>query len=107
MASIKKRVPSTPNPATAPASGPGNPDPLAVNLPAAQVRTSHQPGPRPPDLRLPHEHDQSAVDTTSDAIDPMMAQAARDLAAGQVDTDLHNQPGLDAERQRELLKRAR
>ena len=78
MASIKKRVPSTPNPATAPASGPGNPDPLAVNLPAAQVRTSHQPGPRPPDLRLPHEHDQSAVDTTSDAIDQIGRASCRE-----------------------------
>jgi len=32
-----------------------------------------------------------------------MVQAARDIANGLVDTDLHNTPGLDAERRAELL----
>ena len=103
MPSMKKQVTSAPPPNTA--SRPGNPDSVAVNLPAAGVRTNRQAGHTSPDLRLPHERDQSAVDTTSDVIDPVIAQAARDLAAGQVDTDLRNQPGLDAVRRRELLKR--
>ena len=87
--------------------GPGRRQPLAVNMPAATVQTKLQTQDDPPDLRLPHERDQSAVDTTALAPDPMMVQAAKDLAAGLVDTDLHNLPGLDAERQRTLLRRAR
>ena len=89
------------------AEGPGRRQPLAVNMPAATVQTQRQTQDDPPDLRLPHERDQSAVDTTALAPDPMMVQAAKDLAAGLVDTDLHNLPGLDAERQRTLLRRAR
>ena len=87
--------------------GPGRRQPLAVNMPAATVQTRLQTQDDPPDLRLPHERDQSAVDTTALAPDPMMVQAAKDLAAGLVDTDLHNLPGLDAERQRTLLRQAR
>ena len=87
--------------------GPGRRQPLAVNMPAATVQTQLQTQDDPPDLRLPHERDQSAVDTTALAPDPMMVQAAKDLAAGLVDTDLHNLPGLDAERQRTLLRQAR
>ena len=89
------------------AEGPGRRQLLAVNMPAATVQTRLQMQDDPPDLRLPHERDQSAVDITAPAPDPMMVQAAKDLAAGLVDTDLHNQPGLDAERQRALLRRAR
>ena len=89
------------------AEGPGRQQPLAVNMPAATVQTRLQTQDHPPDLRLPHERDQSAVDITAAAPDPMMVQAAKDLAAGLVDTDLHNLPGLDAERQRTLLRRAR
>ena len=89
------------------AEGPGRRQPLAVNMPAATVQTRLQTQVDPPDLRLPHERDQSAVDITAPAPDPMMVQAAKDLAAGLVDTDLHNLPGLDAERQRNLLRQAR
>jgi len=89
------------------AEGPGRRQPLAVNMPAATVQTRVRTQDDPPDLRLPHERDQSAVDTTALAPDPMMVQAAKDLAAGLVDTDLHNLPGLDAERQRALLRRGR
>ncbi|GAP35250.1 hypothetical protein ISF6_0841 [Piscinibacter sakaiensis] len=39
------------------------------------------------------------------AVDPQTAQAGRDLAEGQVDTDLRATPGLDAPRRRELLRR--
>lgn len=88
----------SPNPPGSPAA------PLAVNMPAAQAHTTSLPNAQTPDLRLPHERDQSAVDTTAAEPDPMMVQAAKDLAAGQVDTDLHNQPGLDAQRRRDLLR---
>jgi hypothetical protein len=86
---------------------PGRRDKLAVNLPAGKVETRPRPAGPTPDLRLPHERDQSAVDSTAAAPDPMMVQAAKDLAAGQVDTDLHNQPGLDAAQRRKLLRRSR
>ena len=94
----------TSNPA---AQGASQPDPVHVNLPAATAKTGLQPGQGQPDLRLPHERDQSAVDVTAPEPDPVVAQAARDLASGQVDTDLRNQPGLDAERRRDLLKQQR
>lgn len=96
-----------PRPPRKAAEGAGRRRPLAVNLPEGTVQTQRLAKDDTPDLRLPHERDQSAVDTTAAAPDPMMVQAAKDLAEGQVDTDLHNQPGLDAERQRELLRRAR
>ena len=73
-------------------------------MPAAMVATGPMPTAGAPDLRLPHEHDQSGVDATTDVPDPMMVQAAKDLQAGQVDTDLHNTAGLDAVRRETLLK---
>lgn len=87
--------------------GPGRHQPLAINLPDATVQPQAGAQNSTPDLRLPHERDQSAVDATAATPDPMMVQAAKDLAAGQVDTDLHNQPGLDAERRRALLRSSR
>ncbi len=57
-------------------------------------------------LELPHERDQS-LHATADQPDPVIEQAHRDLAAGQVDTDLRNTPGLDARRRKQLLKRPR
>ena len=36
--------------------------------------------------------------------DPAIEQARRDLAAGQVDTDLRATPGLDAQRRKDLLR---
>ena len=55
-------------------------------------------------LPMPHERDQGASPATGHAgpgpTDPVIEQAHRDLAAGQVDTDLRAQPGLDAERRR-------
>lgn len=82
---------------------PGRRGPLAVNLPQARVGDGSAPG-EAPDLRLPHERDQSAVDTTAAAPDPVVAQAARDLAAGLVDTDLRNPGGLDGPRRQQLLR---
>lgn len=66
-------------------------------------------------LPLPHERDQS---TGSDATGGhgsgaagedqkrVMERARRDLAEGQVDTDLHGTPGLDEAKRRELLKKS-
>lgn len=56
------------------------------------------------DLALPHERDES-IEGTAARPDPVIEQAARDLAAGQVDTDLRSPAGLDAERRDELLRR--
>ena len=55
-------------------------------------------------LRLPHERDQS-LDATSDAPDPVMRQAHDDLASGQVDTDMRQTPGLDAERRKKMVRK--
>ena len=62
--------------------------------------------PPPPDATpaLPHERDEGG-DQVSPAPDPVIEQAAQDLADGQVDTDLRATPGLDAPRRRRLLRR--
>ena len=39
----------------------------------------------------------------ADALDPRIAQAKKDLDAGQVDTDMHATPGLDAQRRARLV----
>lgn len=66
-------------------------------------------------LPLPHERDQStAADSTGghgsgaagDDQKRVMDRARRDLAEGQVDTDLRGTPGLDDEKRRELLKKS-
>ena len=54
------------------------------------------------DLPLPHERDESIGDTAAHP-DPKIVQAHQDIVSGQVDTDLRNQPGLDAPRRAELL----
>ena len=56
-------------------------------------------------LRLPHDRDESTSGSTATAPDPLLIQAARDLQAGQVDTDMRATPGLDAVRRRVLTKR--
>lgn len=65
-------------------------------------RSPRAPGSTPADtkddhLPLPHERDQS-TQSTAPAPDPNMRQANKDLQAGQVDTDMHATPGLDAQR---------
>ncbi len=73
-------------------------------------RPPHAPGdgPKPEQARealeLPHERDQN-LNATADEPDPVIEQAARDLADGQVDTDLRGTPGLDADRRKQLLKK--
>lgn len=62
------------------------------------------PGGASPDLRTQYERDQSS-DATREQPRGVIRQAAKDLEAGLVDTDLRNTPGPDAERQRELLAR--
>ena len=44
------------------------------------------------------------VQIVSATPDPAIEQARRDLAAGQVDTDLRATPGLDAQRRKDLLR---
>lgn len=67
------------------------------------------------DLALPHERDeatgtastaQPGTGTAGENQREVMQQAADDLAQGQVDTDLHATPGLDAQRRKELLDAA-
>lgn len=48
-----------------------------------------------PGLQLPHERDESP-DPAAIALDPVIAQAKRDIDAGMVDTDMRATPGLDA-----------
>jgi hypothetical protein len=50
------------------------------------------------ELKMPHERDQSAEDSTAKKPDAHMVQAKKDLDAGQMDTDMRAVPGLDAER---------
>ena len=55
-----------------------------------------------PALPLPPERDENAPAAAS-APDPVIAQAKRDLDAGQVDTDMRATAGLDAERRARLV----
>jgi hypothetical protein len=56
----------------------------------------------PSGLKLPYERDES-TNVTAELPDPLMVQAKRDLDAGQVDTDMHATPGLDAQRRARLV----
>lgn len=73
--------------------------------PAAVGQPPHAPGDAPNDRTtdprpaMPHERDESAGNTAAQP-DPVIRQAAQDLADGQVDTDLRATPGLDAQRRR-------
>lgn len=53
-------------------------------------------------LPLPHERDES-TEATIKPPDPVMIQAKRDLDTGQVDTDMHATPGLDAKQRARLV----
>ena len=61
---------------------------------------AHAPDGRP--LPLPHERDE-ATGQTAQAPDPVIEQARRDIESGQVDTDMHATPGLDAARREALV----
>ena len=89
----------------APAAGPATP---ARQAPIAVGKPPHAPGQAAPSeagvgLPLPHERDES-IGMTAATPDPAIEQARRDLAAGQVDTDLRATPGLDAQRRKDLLR---
>ena len=53
-------------------------------------------------LPLPHERDENNP-ATARAPDPVIAQAKRDLDAGQVDTDMRATAGLDADRRAQMV----
>ena len=58
------------------------------------------------DLALPHERDQSDDTSLGDGTSPkVIRQAARDLEAGLVDTDLRGTPNAGSEKRDELLRR--
>lgn len=67
-------------------------------------------------LPLPHERDESTGRTSTGQVGSgaageaqrrVIERARRDLEEGQVDTDLHGTPGLDAERRDALLNKRR
>lgn len=58
---------------------------------------------RPQGPSLPHDRDQQAASTDAEP-NPHIERAARDLAEGQVDTDLRSSPGLDAERRGRMVQ---
>lgn len=53
-------------------------------------------------LQMPHERDQSQGQVAATP-DPVIEQAAKDLADGQVDTDMRATPGLDATRRARMV----
>lgn len=53
------------------------------------------------DLPMPHERDEAPGHTATQP-NPVIEQARRDLASGQVDTDMRATPGLDAARREAL-----
>jgi hypothetical protein len=59
--------------------------------------------PNRPAPMLPHERDQ-AEGAVSPNVDPVIAQAKRDIDAGLVDTDMRATPGLDAQRRQDLVQ---
>lgn len=85
--------------------------PPKLQAPVAVGKAPIAPGGPPPDsppeeargLALPHERDES-VGNVASAPDPMMAQAAKDIAAGLVDTDMRNTGGQTQARRDALLK---
>jgi hypothetical protein len=68
-----------------------------------KTATDRETDPGKPEAALPHERDEGAT-RTSGPVDPKVAQAAKDLDAGQVDTDLRATPGLDAARRRGMVR---
>lgn len=93
------RAPAAPHDPDHPGSGP-------MHVKRTPVAPGSMPTPQEGDeLKLPHERDQSVSDSTSaigDA-DPRMLQAKKDLDAGQMDTDMRNVPGVDADRRRDAV----
>jgi hypothetical protein len=80
----------------APPSGP-------TRVGTAPVAPGSSPREEGAGLPLPHERDEAA-NQVSPVPDPRVAQAKRDLDAGQVDTDLRATPGLDADKRADLMR---
>ena len=66
---------------------------------ATPPRTSFVPSTPP----LPRPQPIEPTGTTAHAPDPVVTQAKRDIDAGQVDTDMHATPGLDAKLRARLV----
>jgi hypothetical protein len=97
-----------------PSAPDGHPAPAAaartVQAPKAVGKAPIAPGTPPqadePPLPLPHERDESVGDVAH-APDPVIVQAARDIAAGQVDTDMRSTGGQTQARRDALLRKER
>jgi hypothetical protein len=96
---------STPGqaPAATTTTGPTQAPKAVGNPPIAPGDTPHADEPA---LPLPHERDES-VGEVARAPDPVIAQAARDIAAGQVDTDMRSTGGQTQARRDALLRSER
>jgi len=57
-------------------------------------------------LPLAHQREESPGQTAA-VPDPVVVQAARDIEAGLVDTDMHGTPGMDHEKREALLEAER
>lgn len=86
---------------------------MAITPRSQRIARQRRPRRNPPapqnggtNLRLPHERDQS-VDAQHGPREPVIEQAWRDIESGQVDTDMHATPGLDAQRRRRLVPGSR
>ena len=81
-----------------------SPTPKSHRPVASQRPTPPPPVPTPTvdGSTFSHEMDEPTHDTAT-APDPVIAQAKRDIDAGQVDTDMRATPGLDATRRARLV----
>ncbi|MEK8029434.1 hypothetical protein AACH06_01260 [Ideonella sp. DXS29W] len=86
------------------ASQPGVPQTTATRRDANDLKPDVIADGSDPDALMPHERDETAQHTAPEP-SPVIKRAFDDLEEGQVDTDLHNTPGLDAERRDDLLRR--
>lgn len=75
---------------------------MKPQTPPPEESTTQRGAVAPDGPSLPHERDQQ-TDATHPQPDPHIRRAARDLAQGQVDTDLRATPGLDAGRRGSLV----
>ena len=88
------RLPVEPDEGPVPPSIPDDPDDPAPVRREEGPRRAKAPR-SAPGLPLPHERDTSP-DPGAAEVDPVIAQAKRDIDAGLVDTDMHATPGQDA-----------
>ena len=73
-------------------------------MPSAPVPTPPRSAAGSPITRLPLPHERDELTPAAATVpDPLIAQAKRDLDAGQVDTDMHATAGLDAAMRAKLV----